>query len=111
MRVGAVAEFAMLCVYEDFLEVAAYLVRCHIESAEAFDAGGIDNVASCGKFYHFTEGGGVGTCVVSIGYFGGAKVLFGQQSIDERAFPYSTVAAEQGYFACKDGKEGIGSFA
>ena len=40
--VGAVTEAAVLREMKDFLEVAADLLRLHVEGAEALDAGSVD---------------------------------------------------------------------
>ena len=77
VRVGAVVETAVSRETEDFLEIVAHLLLFHVEGAETFDAGRVDDVSVPFRFIHLGKGSGVFARVVGIADFAGAEVEVG----------------------------------
>ena len=94
-RVGAVAVAAVLSNVEDFAEVVPHLLFLHVNSAEAFDARGVDNPTSMvGQGVHLREGGRVGAFVVGVGDGTCARQRLAEDGIKQGALPYARVAAQ-----------------
>lgn len=83
VRVGAVAKAAIGRETEYLTEIMAYLLRLHVEGAEAFDARRVDDPAASGQPQHLAEGGGVGARVVRIRNLGGAQVHAGNETVEQ----------------------------
>ena len=92
--VGAVAIAAVGRLGEYLAEVMADLLFFHVEGAEAFDTGGVDEPTSIAEGEHLREGGGVHALVVVLGNLGGTQMEVGEQGVDEGALAYAGVAGE-----------------
>ncbi len=96
VAMGAVVVAASGGEAEDVGEVVADFAFLHVEVAEAFDAGGVDDVAAMGQGVHFVVGGGVHAGAVAGGDGACAQAEVGQQGVDEGGLAHSGVAGEQG---------------
>ena len=122
-RVGTVAIAAVLRYAEDFAEVVPHLFFLHVDSAEAFDARGVNYPTSVlGQGVHLREGGGVGAFVVGVRDGTRARQRFAKDGVEQGALPYTRVAAQQGDLIGEDSghsrqvrtiqrRDGVGSVA
>ena len=108
--VGAVAITAVGRDGKDLAEVVAYLLFLHIEGAEAFDTGGVDEPAALAEGEHLGEGGGVHAGVVALGDLGCAQAEVGQEGVDEGTLAYAGVAREEGGLAVEGSTHLVESF-
>ena len=120
---GTVAIAAVLRYAEDFAEVVPHLFFLHVDSAEAFDARGVNYPTSVlGQGVHLREGGGVGAFVVGIRDGTRARQRFAKDGVEQGALPYTRVAAQQGDLIGEDSghsrqvrtiqrRDGVGSVA
>ena len=89
----AVAELAVFREVENLTEIARKFFGFHVESAETFDAGRINNITTLRQFEHLTECRCVHTCIVCITDFSRTEVCFRQNLIDKCALSHATVTA------------------
>ena len=95
MGVCAVAKPAVGRVFEYLRKIVRHFASLHLNRAEAFDAGRIDQIASVRKRNHFGECRSMNACLVIFGDIFRSELGMRQQFVDNRRFANARVPGQQ----------------